>query len=145
MERFNIERANWADFYRMTETDPVVEEMLVDELTASITSAIIEAETASIPKTSRRMRLPPVPWWCMECDEAKKERTSADRAMKRNNNDSTRTRYNRAKAKWKLIIDKCRKSLWQAYLTSINSRTLINSIWNKVKRLKNLQYNHNQY
>ena len=123
MERFNIKRANWPDFYRMTETDIIVEEVSVDELTASITTAIMEAATASIPKTSGRMRRSPVPWWCLDCDEAIRERTRAEQAMKRNNSDTTQTRYNRVKAKCKLIFDKCRKSSWHTYLTSINSRT----------------------
>ena len=66
----------------------------------------------------------------MECDRAKRER-----AVARNNNHNTRTRYSRAREKCKLIFDKCKKSSWQAYLTSNNSKILINSIWNKVKRL----------
>jgi hypothetical protein len=132
---FNTKRANWPEFRALTEKEIDQDNSSVEEVTALITETIITAAIETIPRTSGKLGRPPVPWWNNECDDAKRERVRAERAMKRNNTDHSRTRYSRARAKCKVVYDRSYKTSWRNMLSSINSRTSINSVWKKVQKL----------
>ena len=73
--RFNINKADWTKFHRLTSIQHNPDES-VDTLTSTITDTLIAAAMASIPRTSGHLTRPPVPWWTRECDDAKRERES---------------------------------------------------------------------
>ena len=134
-QTFNTEKANWEMFNRITAVDSTYDIKDTDEVCDIITATIINAAGKCIPRTSNRMRRPPVPWWNKQCDDAKRERTRAERAMKRRNTPETRTRYSRARAICKQVFDRARKKSWKDYVSGINSYTNINEVWKKVKKL----------
>ena len=74
------------------------------------------------------IRRPLVPWWNSRCDDVKRERERAEKAMKINNTADTRTRYSLARAMCKQVFNNSRKESWQKYLSGINSRTNINVV-----------------
>lgn len=135
--RFKIEQADWVTFHN--NTNVVLEENInnVDDEVEFITQKLHGAACMAIPRSSGRLMRPPVPWWNADCDNAKRERTRAERAVKRQNNLHNRVRYKRAKAICKQIFDNSKKNSWTQYLNSINSRTNINSVWKKIKKLSN--------
>lgn len=136
LRKFNTEKANWHTFNRLTLTDPNQQSATIDIFTETVTNILMEAARESIPCTSGRLSRPPVPWWNSRCDDAKRNRVRAERAMKRsNNNNNTRTRYSRARAICKVVFDDSKRESWKSYISGINSRTDINSVWKRVHKL----------
>ena len=135
--RFKIDRADWTIFHANTNIAPNERLNNIEEEVELITNTLHAAACLAIPRSSGTLMRPPVPWWNVECDDAKRERTRAERAVKRQNNLHNRIRYNRAKAICKQTFDTCKKNSWIQYLNSINSRTNINSVWKKIKKLSN--------
>jgi len=132
---YNLRKADWDRFYGATRVDDVVLSDDVDEATDAVTTVLRNAADANIPRKCGRMARPPVPWWNAECDDAKRERTRAERALRRNYNVDNKIRYNRARAVCRTVFNRCRRQSWLEYLNSINSRTSINSVWKKVQKL----------
>jgi len=134
-EGYNLNKADWSSFFKLTQVRNIELNADIDEATQALTSVLRNAADASIPRKSGKLSRPPVPWWNAQCDDAKRERTRAERALKRNYNVDNKIRYNRAKALCKLVFNECRKQSWLEYLSSINSRTDINSVWKRVRKL----------
>jgi len=132
---YNLKKADWSKFYELTRTHDMDLDNDIDEVTEAVTAVLRNAANASIPRKNGKLSRPPVPWWNSECDDAKRERTRAERALRRNCNVDNKIRYSRARAVCRITFNRCRKQSWIEYLSSINSKTNINSVWTKVRKL----------
>ena len=139
IEKFNINKANWTDFQKLTLIDTQEIEN-IEIATEHITNKIIAAAELSIPRVKSNIRRPPMAWWNKECDDAKRER--AERAVKSNPNQYNKIRYNYAKAKCRLIFNRSRRESWEKYVGGINYKTNIREVWTKVRKLRG-KYNIN--
>jgi hypothetical protein len=41
----------------------------------------------------------------------------------------------RGRARWKYLTERAREKSWQQYTTSLNSRTPINKVWKRIKKI----------
>lgn len=134
-QRLQTKRANWPQFYELTELQASTEEMTVEELEEYLYSILMAAATVSIPRASGRLARPPVPWWNSACDDALRERKAAERKRHRRNCEATRIRYNRAKAICRRTFRAAKTESWKRYLSSISSRTPMSQIWTRIRKL----------
>ena len=133
---FNARKADWALFGLLTEVAGLEVLPTVEEKLEGITRAITEAASASMPVGRGSLGRPPLPWWNNACDDAKRERSRAENAMKRNPTLFNTLRYKRARATCRYIFKKSRRESWLHFLSSINSRTAMTTIWKRIKRLQ---------
>ena len=135
LNKFSIKKADWTNFKQLTMTN-VQELPDIDTATDHITDSIINAAEQSIPRVKTNLQRPPMPWWNEECDDVRRERARAERAVKQNPSDYNKIRYNRAKAICRLVFNKRKKETWKHYIDSINCRTNSKAVWTKVKKIQ---------
>ena len=137
--RYNTSKADWPNFKESTKISEQQQQHHnfsdAETLSKFITDTIIHAANSFIPKTSGRLRRPPVPWWNSQCRDAARERLRAERAMKRNHTVENKIRYNRARAKCKYICNISRKESWIKYVSSLTKTLNLHEVWKKVKKI----------
>ena len=135
--RFNINRANWPKFKAGTKMPDLSEENLeIKEYLKRIENTLIASATINIARTSGRRPKPSVPWWNRECQEAKKERNTAERALEENDTNMNRIRYKMLKAKCRYIINKTRRNHFQNYVSNITTRTPAKQMWKTIAKME---------
>lgn len=132
-----ISKADWTT-YRETASPPNIEMDMLDIDTANtlLTDTIINAATATIPKSSENPKRPPVPWFNQACKEARKERRRALRRFQNNMNQENLIAYKRQRAICRRTFNKSRTESWQQFLTTINKHTPTKTIWNAIKSIE---------
>ena len=161
-KRFKTSKADWAKYKtQLTESIPEFDDALdVEESYSILKDCIIQAAEASIPKTGAGKRQE-VPWWSKEMQELLHEKHKLSNLMIRtkrklnklletNNHtyeqmgkiiqlsteiSEIRPILNRTRAKFKRKAMLGRKESWEAYVSSINSRTPIKKIWRRFKKV----------
>jgi len=134
--RFKTDKADWKLFRELTVADYTIENLSIPESVDRITHSIIHAAEGSIPKTTGRMRKPPVPWWSEDCRLAKQERTRAERALRRSPTLHNKIRYNRAKARARYIMNTAKQQSFKNFVNSINQTIPLNKVRKRVQKLE---------
>ena len=135
-ERFNTRKADWSSFSDLTKTDANGDNFpSTAELVDFIVEVLINAANQSIPKTSTKIKKPPVPWYNNEIATAQQARNRAERALRHQYSIENKISYNRAKARCRYQIKKAKQESWRNYLSSINQFTPLSSIWKKVQKI----------
>lgn len=134
---YNMTKANWSLFFLLTDVVSIdsFKDDDVNIYLHNINNVLLHASNECIPKTSGTLRRPPVPWWDADCDDLRRERLRAERAWNRSRSLAHRIRYNRARAQCRYVFTAKRRSSWISYISSINSRTSLASIWRKLRVL----------
>jgi len=134
--RFIYERANWTTFRNMTTPEVDIESFAtVDEALQYFNDMVNIAATTSIPRSSGGSMVRCVPWWNEEVKQAIRERKAATRRYYRTRNIHDRIEYKRVRAKTRYIILQAKRNSWKQYVMSIDNRTPIKNIYNKVKKI----------
>lgn len=134
-QRYNINRANWQEFNRLTIFEVDTQNMSVQQLYDAIHDKFITAADETIPKTKSNYSKPPVPWWSDDCKAARRARLRAERALRRHHTPQHRTAYNRTRAEMRYTINAARRSSWQTFVSSINQKTTLHQVWKRVQRI----------
>ena len=71
--RFKTEKADWANFNRLTNYFIQKDHMNSNEETDDLTSFIIQTAHNSIPVSNRKSNKTPVSWWNADCTHCLKE------------------------------------------------------------------------
>ena len=73
---FITKRANWSLFTQLTEVYPLHQFDSAKLSCVCVTAKLVAAAIISIPRRSKQMNRPPVPWWSGQCYDAKRESKS---------------------------------------------------------------------
>ena len=135
-KRFLFEKADWTLFQtRAIPTQQVDDFESINDAVQHITECIISAAEEAIPKTSGTLRPKVVPWWCAELQQAKQIKQRALYKYIAQHTPANREAYNRARAHFRALRKRKRKESWINYVSSINSDTRLDKIWQKIHRL----------
>ena len=69
-------QANWSLFTQLTEVDPLHQFDSIKLFCDCLTAKLVAAASISIPRRSKQMNRPPVPWWSGQCDDARRDSKS---------------------------------------------------------------------
>ena len=139
----NFSKGSWSQYEQLTTINPdTFQYHNIDQYASDITELLVTAAEISFERKSGKLGRPPVPWWTAECDNVNRERTRAERAMKKRPTVANKIRYKRARAICRQVFNRSRRYSWKGFVSSINSRTNINSVWNKVKKISG-KFNYN--
>ena len=135
-ERFCFRRADWTQYHNLTDitTHPIVCDE-VDSLISSLVTLLHSAALQSIPKSRPSCKTRPVPWWSDDLTAAKRDRLRAERRLKSGYSLERKIAYNRAKAKFRYLCKQAQRDHWIAYVSSINQRSSLHSLWKKIQKI----------
>ena len=112
-DRFNFDKVNWNLFQTLTEIDNDPENYAnIDDTLNILEDHITEAAKGSIPVKRGIAHRIPLPWWNEQCTMAIRERTLAERAMKRSPTIENESRYKTCKSRCHFVLNKSRKESW---------------------------------
>ena len=134
--RFKTEKADWNSFQQLTENFEFESHHTINQKTDELTKHIISAATESIPISNTCGRKTPMPWWTNDCKKAHTERKRCERAQKRNNSESNRIAYKRARATCRYIFNKARRASWRAFVSSLTINTNLEKIHKRIRKIK---------
>lgn len=107
-----------------------------DEAATYFTDVLHTAAVQSVPKTSGRFSKRPVPWWNAACTNAVREKRAAFSRLRRHRGDpQCLDAFRRARARARRTFKEARQSSWKAYLSSINTRTTLTEVFNRVRKI----------
>ena len=98
-------------------------------------SALLDSAENYIPKTKGRPSRPAVPWWNDTCGRLRRIARKCYRRFKTNPSATSKTIYQRALAKERKYIRKCKRESWLHYINGINSKTPQRLVWKKIRKL----------
>ena len=122
----------------------------------SLTSESFQSEyirfKESILKTSERIftlsdsslpRRPGQPWWNRECDQAVSARRRALKNFARRPTPHNKTLLNQASSIAKAVTKKAKEESWSCFLSNLNARTPITSVWKFFRAMNGKNFSSN--
>ena len=89
----------------------------------------------TIPQSSTVPRKLRKPWWNGEYEEAPKQRKKTLNQFKRNPSHENLTNYKIEYARARRVIRRNMRNSWREYVSQLNNRTLVNTIWKMIKKI----------
>ena len=107
-------------------TDRINNERLAEELSVSrVTSAIVRACDASLPRSGNRNRCQPTYWWTEEIAELRRAcltlRRRAQRAQERRGASAPNAKFKQAQKRLRLVIKASNRRCWKEVCDEVNS------------------------
>lgn len=139
--RWILEKADWEKFREFSdEWLSVVEgSMSAEELCRVISSSIVDAAGAAIPKSEPRPLNRIVP---KQCQEAVKERNRTFRKLKKSHNFQCLIEYKSTQALVRRAVRKAKKEYRRRFCDSVVCTTPIERIWGMMKKMKGIDRNY---
>ena len=135
-ERFCFKKAKWGLYRALTDTTTYpVTDGEVDDFLSGLAALLLSAASRSIPKSRPSCKNNPVPWWSEDLTAAKRDCIRAERRLKNGYSLERKITYNRTKAKLRYLCKKAQRDCWIAFISSINQRSSIHSMWKKVQKI----------
>ena len=145
--KWNFKKANWEKFNILCH-----EKLLFNSFEnsedpmLSFPETLIDISNQCIAKSSTNSFKKKKPWFNDECKEAIKKRKDS---LKRFKQYPTKTNLNACKilrAKARRIIKQAKRSSWKDFISKINTRSPMTTIWNTIKKIngknQNMKYSH---
>ena len=134
--RWLLEEADWGSFRATADTERSLESFSDHQAAYTFfTELLIVAAERSIPRTTGRLRRPPVPWWDGKCTELKRSVRSSYRRLRRSYSQGNLLAYQGAQASKRRYYKKAKTESWQRYVGGINAKTPISRVWGRVRKL----------
>lgn len=135
--RWRLDKADWQLFEDLSFPARTVAEIgNCDEAAKNFTDVLHSAATQSIPRTSGHFPKRPVPWWNADCATAVKEKRAAFSRLKRHRGDPhCLATFRQARARARQTLKSARRDSWKSYISSITSRTPLNEVFNRVRKI----------
>ncbi|MPC59937.1 hypothetical protein E2C01_053969 [Portunus trituberculatus] len=90
----------------------------------------------TIPRMSGRITKRPVPLWNAACTNAVREKRAAISRLRRHRGDPQCLEVFRCwRARARRVLKEAQRASWKAYVSSINARTPLTDVFNKVRRM----------
>ena len=144
VHRWNFRKANWMKFKNLCQ-DLITEDLfIIDSDDMSIynndkmrvfSQNLLNIATESIPQTSTNQTKKPKPWFDEDCKKVIKQRAAADRKCKKYHNGENVKQAQLIRAKCRRTFKQKKRSCWRQYVSSINSKTPIKKVWNKIRKI----------
>ena len=142
--KWNFKRADWSSFRQQCKSE-ITNAIFIDQddQITTFTEKLIEIAAEHIPMTSPFQRKRSKPWFDEECKAAKRERNKANRLNKRYPCLNNAIKAKLANAKARRTFNYKKRESWKKYVSSINSRTPTNKVWNMIRKItgKNIPSN----
>ena len=88
-----------------------------------------------MPRTTAKQKKRCKPWFNTECKDAMKARKSALTSFKTKITSANLSNFRVARAKARQACRENKRTSWQQYVSRLNSRTTLKSIWDMVRRI----------
>ena len=133
-----LHRADWTSFQRACNFDRSVDDFgTVDEAVDYFVARLHYAASLSIPRTSGTFRRRPVPWWNERCAAARNASRRAEKRYKRvPSSEALKITFLGARARYRKVLKDSRRESWRTYVSSINSNTPIDEVWQRIRKMK---------
>lgn len=129
----NFKKANWEQFSKSIKFDSEISNPL--DRVQNIYDVIRKAQNAAIPTSNIKPKS--VPWWNNNIAEAIIARKKALRIFTKIKSNETKIEYKKARAKVRYLTKKAKTETWQKFVSSINTSTPTNEIWEKINKIRN--------
>ena len=135
--RWRLDKADWHLFTQLTTSfRPLTDFDTCDEAAMYCANAIHSAAIQSIPKTKGQFPKRPVPWWNADCSIAIREKRAAFSRLRRHRGDPhCLEAFKQTRARTRRILKEAQRKSWKSYLSSINSRTPLTEVFNRVRKI----------
>ena len=142
--RWNFKKADWPKFKQLCQEQITENLFIIDSVDMAVynndkirvfTESLINVASESIPMTTPNPTKKPKPWWDDKCKEAIKERNAAERKAKKHHTATNVDQARRFRAKCRRTIKHKKRSTWRQYVSSINHRTPLKKVWDKVRKI----------
>jgi len=134
--RYILKKADWRMFTALTSVHDHDDDQSIDDCVQAFTELIQNAAQLAIPRSSGECKGRPVPWWNDECKETRRIKKQALRRYQRSRTVEDKIELKRARALARNVQRKARKKCWEDFVSSINSRTPLNKVFNKIKKIQ---------
>ena len=137
LPRWRLDRANWPLFAELCSPDCSVDSFASTEDAATyVTDMLHSAALQAIPKTAGHFPHRPLPWWNAECTSAIRAKRIAFSRLRRHRGEAEYLiAFRRARANARRVLKDARRTSWRAYVSSINSKTPLTQVWNRVRKI----------
>ena len=135
-----LNAADWRTFKLLTEINFPYHNNTCEQNLHIFNTTVQSAADVSIPVSSENVYRKHVPWWTTECTRVNLERKQALRRYQRTGLVCDKISLNRATAIAKRTKNVAKRDSWQRYVSSLNSKTPMTKIWERIRKI-NGKYN----
>ena len=136
LPKWNLDKADWGKYREYCSIDAVAEEFSsIDDAIELLNTTMFSAGLQSIPRTTGQFNRRPVPWWTNECRVAHRTFRAATTRYRRHRCDNYLVEFRKARAHFRLQIKQARKECWATYISSINAKTPLSTVWKKIRKI----------
>ena len=135
--RYLYSKADWSRFRAAaacTRTVAMFES--IDDAVEYFNSTILTAADAAIPRTSGVQRTKQVPWWSPDLRRAHLDKMTKMRRYYRTRLLQDKVAFNHARARFQYLQKTAQRQSWQDYVSTLTTRTPINKVWAKIKKIQ---------
>lgn len=136
---WNLRRANWDNYQELITCEleklkPIPNDInqAIKQFTDAITYSAEKAVGYTHPAQTRKI----VPWWNEQCGEVVNNSKKAFNRYKKQRTIENLIEFKKLRAISRRTINQQKKQSWNEYVSSINSETPIQDVWNKIARIK---------
>lgn len=138
-KKWLFHKANWSQFTQHVKLDFVNqnEEVYdVNQQTKQTVSEILNSANSFVPKSSGKIPPLSVPWWNKDCQTVIKNKNKSFLKYKQIPTVENWIAYKKNKALARRTIKKEKKESWIRFTNSINYKTPVKIVWERVKKIK---------
>lgn len=132
--RFQENKADW-EFFSARSADIILDDIGVESYDA-FSEALLKVAEKAIPRTSGKIHRRVVSWWTDDIKLAIKQRKTALRRLKRNNNSLNRKLLAQATVKARKLIREGQKKAREEICKSISPQTPIRTVYDNIKMIQ---------
>ena len=107
-----------------------------DDPIESFASILVHIAEETVPKTSLKSKKAKKPWFTDDCKIAIKQRKGALRRFNNRPTHDNLSNYRIFRAKARRTIKESEKKSWKKYVSKLNSRTSIKTVWDMVSKIQ---------
>ena len=134
--RWVMEKADWNKFEELSEIEGDANDFpIVDDALDVLNGTLHTAGINSIPKTTGLFRRRPVPWWSEELRLLHRATRTSLTRYRRHQNIENMIIYKQNRARFRKAMKAARRQCWASFVSSINRRTPVSSIWKKIGKI----------
>ena len=134
-QRWKFKQADWTTFKTLCSLNLNRYNFDSDDPIPDFSTSLLEIAERTIPQSSISSK-PRKPWFDDECKFAIKERKKSEKAFRRSPCHSKLSSFRVHRAKARRTIKQKKRASWKQFVSSINTRTPMNKIWNMINRIK---------
>lgn len=132
-------KADWSKFTQNTKLECMNNPEITEDInqqTTNLVNEILNSANSCIPQSSGKIPPLTVPWWNKDCKIVIENKKKSFKLFKNNPTIENWIAYKKNKAISKRTIKKEKKNSWERFTGSINHKTPIGIVWERVKKIQ---------